>query len=99
MLGDALSCDLPVDATTLRHQKSEEVATVRHAYQSAPPTPYIAYLRQVRFRAMVTAGGRGGRGGGGLGGARPLLDPGRLQGPGTRAAAACVPMHRRMWLP
>jgi len=46
VLGDALSCDLPVDATTLRHQKSEEVATVRHAYQSAPPTPYIAYLRQ-----------------------------------------------------
>lgn len=46
VLGDALSCDLPIDGTTLRQKRSEEVATVRHEYATPPPTPYIAYLRQ-----------------------------------------------------
>lgn len=47
MLGDAISCDLPVEAECLRKEGKEELAKIQHHYVTPPPTPYIAYLRQV----------------------------------------------------
>ena len=50
VLGDAISCDLPVEVAEIRKEKCEDVRLIRHKYASAPPTPYIAFLRQVLVR-------------------------------------------------
>jgi DNA (cytosine-5)-methyltransferase 1 len=46
VLGDSLSCDLPLEPARLTGGDSQRTAAecVRHQYVTAPPTPYIAYL-------------------------------------------------------
>jgi DNA (cytosine-5)-methyltransferase 1 len=48
VLGDSLSCDLPLEVGRLTSGESQRAAaeSQRHAYVTAPPTPYIAYLRR-----------------------------------------------------
>jgi hypothetical protein len=52
VIGDSLSCDLPVTATEYgthagnKDTEDTEASTSTCAYSSAPSTPYIAYLRQ-----------------------------------------------------
>ena len=46
VLGDAISCDLPVETGVVAKKDREAPDSVRHSYLCPPPTPYIAYLRQ-----------------------------------------------------
>ena len=63
VIGDAVSCDLPVEAEEYgthagnKENEAEDASTTTCKYSSAPSTPYIAYLRSTAVRSVMSTTG------------------------------------------